>query len=309
MVKDKIPEILLSGEAENMLRASALLWKAEDIFHLWTEAYAMYEHRQDIRCMAAYHLGYQYRKGKGVRLDKGKALEYFLHAAENVGIYQVYAMRIVGEMYRTGEGTEINIPAAMHWLRQAAGHGNMAAQAELDELCADRKQIAPVNTSVYADPLEHLAHILSESNNTVFFGGAGMSTESGLPDFRSADGLYNQVARDNLSPQQIVSHPFFLEHTNDFYEFYRRHQLYPDAMPNAGHYALAELEKAGRLKAVITQNIDGLHQLAGSRTVYELHGSVHRNYCLACGEKYGLDYVLEHTCVPHCRKCGGIVRP
>ena len=326
MVKDKIPEILLSGNAENMLRASALLWKTEDIFNLWTEAYAMYEHRQDIRCMAAYHLGYQYRNGKGVRLDKSKALEYFIHSAENVGIYQVYAMRIVGEMYRTGEGVEVNIPAAMHWLRQAAGHGNLAAQIELDELYAENTQleisddkqsisaheekyISSGSVLIFDNPIEHLAYILSESKNTVFFGGAGMSTESGLPDFRSTDGLYNQATQFRMSPQQIVSHSYFMEHTREFYEFFRCHQLYPDAMPNAGHYALARLEKAGKLNAVITQNIDGLHQIAGSQNVYELHGSVHGNYCLSCGEKYGLDYVLEHTCVPLCRKCGGIVRP
>ena len=141
MLKDKIPEILSSGEAERILRASALLWQAEDIFQLWTEAYTMYGDRPDIRCMAAYHLGYHYRKGKGVQLNKARALEYFLHAAENEGVYQVYAMRVVGEMYRTGEGTEKNVFAAMHWLSQAAGHGNLAAQAELDELCAENTQL------------------------------------------------------------------------------------------------------------------------------------------------------------------------
>jgi NAD-dependent deacetylase len=145
-----------------------------------------------------------------------------------------------------------------------------------------------------------------ESENIVFFGGAGVSTESGIPDFRSVDGLYNQ--KYAYPPEVILSHSFFVQNPREFYRFYRDKILYPNAKPNAAHLKLAELEQAGKLKAVVTQNIDNLHQMAGSQNVLELHGSVYRNYCLQCGKKYEFQFMLESTGVPRCT-CGGIVRP
>ncbi len=147
-----------------------------------------------------------------------------------------------------------------------------------------------------------LAEIIEDSSRIVFFGGAGVSTESGIPDFRGAEGLYSLV------PEEIISHSYFFAHTDRFFEFYKSKLCYPDALPNPAHIAIAGLEAAGKLTAVITQNIDGLHQAAGSKTVYELHGSVHRNTCLACGRKYGLDYILASDGVPHC-SCGGLIKP
>jgi len=157
--------------------------------------------------------------------------------------------------------------------------------------------------------IEKLGEILSHSTNAVFFGGAGMSTESGIPDFRSASGIYNQKLHKTFSPEEMASHSFFVNHPEEFFEFYRSRFVYLDAKPNAGHLALAELERRGNLSAVVTQNIDGLHQIAGSRTVYELHGSIRRSFCVKCGEKYGVEYVMENIPVPHCEKCGGIVKP
>ena len=159
------------------------------------------------------------------------------------------------------------------------------------------------------DDIARLASVLEQSKNIVFFGGAGMSTESGIPDFRSAEGIYHQKLHRHFSPEEMVSHSFFMKHTEDFYDFYRQHLLYPEARPNEGHRALAELEKMGKLTSVITQNIDGLHQLAGSKHVLELHGSVKRNYCMDCQAAYEMDYVLESKAVPRCSRCGGIVRP
>lgn len=147
---------------------------------------------------------------------------------------------------------------------------------------------------------------VDESENIVFFGGAGVSTESGIPDFRSVDGLYN--LKYAYPPETILSHSFFMQNPEEFFRFYRDKILYPDAKPNAAHLKLAELERAGKLKAVITQNIDNLHQMASSQNVLELHGSVYRNYCLKCGKKYKLGFILETTGVPRC-SCGGIVRP
>ena len=145
------------------------------------------------------------------------------------------------------------------------------------------------------------------SDNIVFFGGAGVSTESGIPDFRSQDGLYNQKYK--YPPETIISHSFFMRNTEEFYRFYRDKMLVPQARPNAAHYALARLEERGKLKAVITQNIDGLHQMAGSREVLELHGSVHRNYCMRCGKRCdGLDVIMKSTGIPRC-SCGGIIKP
>lgn len=156
-------------------------------------------------------------------------------------------------------------------------------------------------------PQEQLQHWIKDSDNIVFFGGAGVSTESGIPDFRSVDGLYNQ--RYDQPPETILSYTYFARNTEDFYRFYRDKMLCLDAKPNAAHLKLAELERAGKLKAVVTQNIDGLHQLAGSQAVYELHGSVHRNYCTKCRTFYGVDFIAEGKGVPHCPVCGGLVKP
>ncbi len=151
-----------------------------------------------------------------------------------------------------------------------------------------------------------LQSMIDESSRIVFFGGAGVSTESGIPDFRSADGLYSQKYR--YPPEQIISHSFFMRDPEEFYRFYRDRMIYPEAKPNAAHMKLAELERAGKLSAVITQNIDGLHSAAGSRNVIELHGSVHRNHCMKCGKPFGLKYILSVPGVPRC-DCGGIVKP
>lgn len=154
--------------------------------------------------------------------------------------------------------------------------------------------------------IQLLQQWISESNNVVFFGGAGVSTESGIPDFRSVDGLYNQKYK--YPPEVILGHSFFVRYPEEFYEFYRDKLIAPWAQPNAAHRKLAQWEEEGRLKAVITQNIDGLHQMAGSKEVLELHGSVHRCYCAKCGKKYAPAYINEGSGVPRC-SCGGIVRP
>ena len=154
-----------------------------------------------------------------------------------------------------------------------------------------------------------LKRIIDESSNIVFFGGAGVSTESGIPDFRSATGLYNQDLGREVSPEEMVSHTFYVNHPKQFFEFYRDKLIYEDAEPNDCHKALAELEKQGKVKAVVTQNIDGLHQKAGSKVVWELHGSTLRNYCESCGTFYGLSKVTGTDGVPTCDKCGGRVKP
>ncbi len=151
-----------------------------------------------------------------------------------------------------------------------------------------------------------LQEIIDDSERIVFFGGAGVSTESGIPDFRSADGLYSQKYK--YPPEQIVSHTFYVHNTEEFYRFYKDRMIFPDAKPNAAHLKLAELEAAGKLSAVITQNIDGLHQAAGSKNVIELHGSVHRNYCVKCGRFYPLSAVTESEGIPLC-ECGGKIKP
>ena len=153
---------------------------------------------------------------------------------------------------------------------------------------------------------EQLQQVIDKSNRIVFFGGAGVSTESGIPDFRSVDGLYNQ--KYDYPPEQILSHTFFMKKPAEFYRFYRDKMLCLDKKPNAAHYKLAELEKAGKLSAVVTQNIDGLHQAAGSRKVYELHGSVLRNYCRNCRKFYSAEFIKESRDVPTC-ECGGIIKP
>ena len=160
------------------------------------------------------------------------------------------------------------------------------------------------------EQIKAFAEMLRESDNIVFFGGAGVSTASNIPDFRSSDGLYSKKLNKHFSPEQAVSHSFLMQHPTEFYDFYTKHLIYPEAKPNACHEALAKLEEMGKLKAVVTQNIDGLHQAAGSKVVYELHGSVHRNYCLSCGARYDdARYILEANGVPKCEKCGGDVRP
>lgn len=159
---------------------------------------------------------------------------------------------------------------------------------------------------MYEKETEELQKIIDDSRRIVFFGGAGVSTESGIPDFRSADGIYHQKYK--YSPEQVVSHSFFMSYTEAFYDFYKEKMMILDARPNPAHYRLAELEKAGKLRAVVTQNIDGLHQAAGSRCVYELHGSIHRNYCMKCGRFYDAEYVKEAEGIPKC-ECGGIIKP
>ena len=157
--------------------------------------------------------------------------------------------------------------------------------------------------------IEKLTQILRDSNNIVFFGGAGVSTESNIPDFRSAKGLWNEKLKINLTPEQLVSHTMFMRYPEEFFEFYRDKLIYPDAKPNAAHIALAKLEEMGKLKAIVTQNIDGLHQAAGSKNVYELHGSVLRNYCMSCHAFYDEKFILESKGIPTCPKCGGKVKP
>ena len=154
-----------------------------------------------------------------------------------------------------------------------------------------------------------LKAMIEASDNIVFFGGAGVSTESGIPDFRSETGIYNTVHKYGCSPEQILSHTFFMRKPEIFYDFYKSTMVYREAEPNEAHKALAKLEKIGKLKAVVTQNIDGLHQKAGSEKVYELHGTIMKNYCMKCGLFYDLDYVTASEGVPRCEKCGGMVKP
>ena len=158
-----------------------------------------------------------------------------------------------------------------------------------------------------------LKEIIDESQNIVFFGGAGVSTESNIPDFRSEQGLYHAKQVYGYAPEEILSHTFFVQHTETFFDYYKNNLIYPDAQPNQAHLALAYLEQQGKLKAIVTQNIDGLHQKAGSRKVYELHGSILRNYCMDCGAAYDLDDTLDPAhcrgSIPICPQCGGIIKP
>lgn len=166
---------------------------------------------------------------------------------------------------------------------------------------------------------EKLKERIEKSESIVFFGGAGVSTESGIPDFRSENGLYQAQQAFGRSPEELLSHSFFMEHKETFFDYYKHYLIYPEVRPNSAHLALATLETQGKLTAVITQNIDGLHQLAGSKQVLELHGSVLRNYCMDCGGFYHLDYIMaEENCrttqgeaamTPHCKACGGVVKP
>lgn len=159
---------------------------------------------------------------------------------------------------------------------------------------------------------ERLKKVIDQSENIVFFGGAGVSTESNIPDFRSESGLYQAQQKYGYSPETMLSHSFYKNHTKMFFQYYKENLIYPDAQPNQAHLALAKLEEQGKLKAVVTQNIDGLHQKAGSKKVYELHGSVLRNYCEKCGKFYDVDYIMDEShCregIPHC-SCGGVVKP
>lgn len=157
--------------------------------------------------------------------------------------------------------------------------------------------------------IDELTQILRSSNNIVFFGGAGVSCSSGIPDFRSSNGLWNEKLKINFTPEQLVSHTFFMRYPEEFFKFYKDKLIYPDAKPNGAHIALAKLEEMGKLKAVVTQNIDGLHQAAGSKVVYELHGSVLRNYCMDCGAFYDEKFILQSKGIPTCPKCGGKVKP
>lgn len=159
---------------------------------------------------------------------------------------------------------------------------------------------------MYEQEIGALQEIIDESKHIVFFGGAGVSTESGIPDFRSEDGLYHE--KYSYPPERIISHSFFLTNPEVFYRFYKEKMLCLDAEPNAAHRKLAELEQAGKLKAVVTQNIDGLHQKAGSKRVYELHGSIHRNYCMRCHKFYPAEFIKEAEGIPYC-SCGGVIKP
>lgn len=161
----------------------------------------------------------------------------------------------------------------------------------------------------FNEQIKQLSHYIKTSNNTVFFGGAGVSTESGIPDFRSENGLFKAMKVYGYPPETLLSRRYFDSERELFFRYYKENLIALDAEPNAAHIALAELEQAGKLRAVITQNVDGLHQAAGSKNAIELHGSNHRQYCMECGEKYSLEYILKQDIVPKCEKCGGVVRP
>lgn len=163
------------------------------------------------------------------------------------------------------------------------------------------------NRTLTDEKIQQLKDIAENSKNMVFFGGAGVSTESGIPDFRSVDGLYHQEY--DFPPETILSHTFYMKNAEEFYRFYKKKMLYLEAAPNKAHLKLAEWERQGKLKAVITQNIDGLHQAAGSGNVLELHGSVLRNYCEKCGKFFDVQYVKDAEGVPHCNNCGGRIKP
>ena len=156
------------------------------------------------------------------------------------------------------------------------------------------------------DKIKRLQEIFDDCNRIVFFTGAGVSTESGIPDFRSQDGLYN--TKYKYPPEEIISHSFFMNNPEEFYRFYKDKMIFLDAKPNAAHLKMAELEKAGKSLGVVTQNIDGLHEMAGSKTVYELHGTIHRNYCMRCGREYSLQHIVDSEGIPRC-ECGGMIKP
>lgn len=159
------------------------------------------------------------------------------------------------------------------------------------------------------EEIRKLSQLIEKSSKIVFFGGAGVSTESGIPDFRSEQGIYNTVRNYGCPPEEILSHTFFMRNTEKFYDFYRSVMVYTDAKPDNAHKALAKLEALGKLTAIVTQNIDGLHQAAGSQKVYEVHGSIHRNYCMKCGKAFSLDSIMAMKGIPHCDQCQGIIKP
>ena len=165
------------------------------------------------------------------------------------------------------------------------------------------------NEAVDEEKVKLLKEYVQECGSIVFFGGAGVSTESNIPDFRSENGIYNAVNQYGYPPETMLSHSFFISHPDIFFDYLRKNLIYPDAKPNNAHIGLAKLEEMGKLKAVITQNIDNLHQMAGSKNVYELHGTLYKNYCTKCGKNFDVDYVMNSSGIPRCDKCGGIVRP
>lgn len=158
------------------------------------------------------------------------------------------------------------------------------------------------------EKIDKLKEIINDSNNIVFFGGAGVSTESGIPDFRSSNGIYNNETEYGISPEEIISHSFFIKHPREFYDYYRKHLIFQEAKPNYCHIGLKKLENEGKLKAIITQNIDGLHQKAGSDNVLELHGSIYRNFCMKCGKPHLINDVIDCEGIPRC-DCGGMIKP
>ncbi|MCL2687885.1 MAG: NAD-dependent protein deacylase [Methanobrevibacter sp.] len=160
-----------------------------------------------------------------------------------------------------------------------------------------------------SEKIKELKELVANSNNIVFFGGAGVSTESGIPDFRSENGIYNTIEKYGESPETILSHSYFLNNTSEFYKYYKETIIHKSAKPNNAHLAIAKLEKLGKIKAVVTQNIDDLHQKAGSENVFELHGSIMRNYCMNCKASYDIDYIIDSEDIPICDKCGGIIKP
>lgn len=193
-----------------------------------------------------------------------------------------------------------------HEVKGAEGESAETKAAGTESAVARLTEAQAIEAKVPEEKTERLRQWIDESERTVFFGGAGVSTESGIPDFRSEDGLYRQQYA--YPPERIISHSFFMSRPEEFYRFYRERMLFPQAAPNAAHRTLARLESEGKMRAVITQNIDGLHQAAGSREVLELHGSVHRNYCMRCGKMYPLAEVLRQSGIPRC-SCGGMLKP
>lgn len=187
-------------------------------------------------------------------------------------------------------------------------NGRLTAVSLFRKPCAAPKTGTPPKEWVRMESIGLLRRMIAESKNLVLFTGAGISVQSGIPDFRSAGGIYSGPGFDGYTPEQMVSHSFFTGHTREFYRFYREKMVYPDALPNASHRYFAELEKAGKRVTVVTQNIDGLHRAAGSKNVIELHGSVLRNHCMQCGKFYGVETILKTDDIPRC-SCGGVVRP
>lgn len=187
-------------------------------------------------------------------------------------------------------------------------NGRLTAVSLFRKPCAAPKTGTPPKEWVRMESIGLLRRMIAKSKNLVLFTGAGISVESGIPDFRSAGGIYSGPGFDGYTPEQMVSHSFFTGHTREFYRFYREKMVYPDALPNASHRYFAELEKAGKRVTVVTQNIDGLHRAAGSKNVIELHGSVLRNHCMQCGKFYGVETILKTDDIPRC-SCGGVVKP